>query len=89
MDLPFVFDTTDVPDTTKGAAGAHELAAVMSATWVAFARNGSPDNSAIPSWPAYGPQERATMVFDANCRVVADPDRDARLLWTRIVSRQG
>jgi para-nitrobenzyl esterase len=89
MDLPFVFDTTDVPDTTKGAPGAPGLAAVMSATWVAFARTGNPENPAIPHWPAYTPEERATMVFDSNCRVVADPDRDARLLWNRIVSRQG
>jgi hypothetical protein len=28
------------------------------------------------------------MVFDANSHIVADPDRDARLLWTRIISRQ-
>jgi para-nitrobenzyl esterase len=83
-----VFDTTDVPDTTKGAPGARELAAAMSATWVAFARNGIPENPAIPRWPVYTPEERTTMVFDTNCRVVADPDRDARLIWTRIVSRQ-
>ncbi len=89
MDLPFVFDTTDVPDTTKGAPGARELAAVMSASWAAFARDGNPENPEIPRWPAYTPDERATMVFDANRHVVTDPDRDARLLWTRIVSRQG
>src|SRR5580693_5170596 len=60
MDLPLVFDTTDVPDTTKGAPGARELAALMSATWVAFARTGNPENPAIPRWPAYTPDERAT-----------------------------
>jgi para-nitrobenzyl esterase len=86
MDLPFVFDTVYVPDTTKGAAGARELAAIMSVTWAAFARNGSPANAAIPDWPAYTPDERATMIFDTNCRVLADPDRDARLLWSRIVN---
>ena len=83
MDLPFVFDNTDVPDTTKGAPGARELAAVVSATWAAFARTGSPENPALPRWPAYTPEERATMVFDRDCRVVADPDRDARLMWER------
>jgi len=87
MDLPFVFDTTDVPDTTKDAPGARELAAAMSTTWADFARSGNPGNPAIPSWPAYTPEARATMVFDASCRVIADPDRDARLLWSRIVSR--
>ena len=84
MDLPFVFDTTDIPDTTKGAPGAHELAAVVSGTWAAFAHAGSPENSALPHWPVYTPDERATMVLDTECRIVADPDRDARLLWERV-----
>jgi para-nitrobenzyl esterase len=87
MDLPFVFDTTEVPDTTKDATGAAELAAVVSATWAAFARTGSPENSALPHWPAYAPDDRATMILDSDCRVVTDPDRDARLLWERIATR--
>jgi para-nitrobenzyl esterase len=52
MDLPFVFDTTEVPLSTKGADGAAELAAAMSVTWAQFARTGKPDNAAIPAWPA-------------------------------------
>ena len=92
MDLPFVFDTTDVPLSTqgtdgKGADGAPELAAAMSATWAQFARTGKPDNPAIPAWPAYTPSERATMVFDTRCRVVNDPGRDARLLWSRVATK--
>ena len=86
MDLPFVFDNPDVPDTTRGAAGARELAARISATWIAFARNGSPDHPAIPPWPAYTGEDRATMILDTECRVVHDPDREARLLWTRVVA---
>ncbi len=85
MDLPFVFDNADAPDTTRGAPGAHELAARVSAAWAAFARNGSPDHPSIPPWPAYTPAERATMILDADCRVARDPDREARLLWTRAV----
>ena len=87
MDLPFVFDTTGVPLSTKGADGAPELAAAMSATWAAFARNGKPDNPAIPAWPAYTTAERATMVFDTRCRVVNDPGRDARVLWSKVATR--
>ena len=87
MDLPFVFDTTDVPLTTKGADGAPELAAVMSASWVAFARTGKPDNAAIPAWSAYTVETRATMVFDTRCRVVNDPLADARALWTTVATR--
>ena len=84
MDLPFVFDTTDVPRTTQGADGAAELAAAMASTWAAFARSGKPDNPAIPAWPAYTEPERATMVFDTRCRTVNDPLREARLLWSRV-----
>jgi para-nitrobenzyl esterase len=87
MDLPFVFDTTEVPLSTKGADGAAELAAAMSATWAVFARAGDPDNAAIPAWPAYTPAERATMVFDTRCRVVNDPLSEARLLWSRVATR--
>ena len=86
MDLPFVFDNTNAADTTAGAPGACELAARISATWTAFARYGRPDNPAIPFWPAYTTAERATMVFDNRCRVLRDPDREARLLWGRVVA---
>jgi para-nitrobenzyl esterase len=86
MDLPFVFDNVDVADTTAGTPSARELAARISATWIVFARNGSPDNPAIPSWPAYTAADRATMVLDNDCHVVRDPDRGARLLWSRVVA---
>lgn len=38
------------------------------------------------TWPVYTPDGRATMVFDGDCRVVTDSDRDARLLWQRIAT---
>ncbi len=85
MDLPFVFDNTEVADTTAGAPGARELAPRISDTWIAFARNGKPNNPAIPTWPAYTEAGRATMILDATCHVAQDPDREARLLWTRVV----
>ena len=88
MDLPFVFDNTEVADTTAGAPGAQELAARVAVTWIAFARNGIPDNPAIPSWPAYSTEDRATMIFDAACRVAHDPGREMRLLWDGVVTQQ-
>jgi len=87
MDLPFVFDNVDAADTTAGAPGARQLAARISATWIAFARNGIPDNPAIPSWPPYSSGERATMILDTGCHVAHDPDREARLLWSRVVAQ--
>jgi para-nitrobenzyl esterase len=88
MDLPFVFDNADVADTTAGAPGARELAARISATWIAFARAGIPDNPGIPSWPPYSSGERATMILDTECRVTHDLDREARLLWRRVVAHE-
>jgi para-nitrobenzyl esterase len=85
MDLPFVFDNTEVADTTAGAPGARELAARISDTWIAFARNGNPNNAGIPTWPAYAKAHRATMILDTTCRVSHDRDREARLVLTRVV----
>ena len=81
IDLPFTFDTVDAADTSAGFPGAQQLGDAMSATWAAFARNGNPDNAAIPHWPAYTLADRATMVLDTACHVENDPGRDARLLW--------
>jgi para-nitrobenzyl esterase len=83
MDLPFVFDNVDVPDTTARALDARELAARVSATWIAFARHGSPENPGIPPWPQYTSPDRATMIFDTECGITRDPE--ARELWTRVV----
>ena len=63
------------------------LADQMSACWLNFARGGNPNNPAVPDWPAYEVNRRATMVFDARCRVVNDPLRDARELWTEVATR--
>ena len=89
MDLPFVFDNAEVPDTTAGAPGARELAARISATWIAFARAGTPDGPVIPSWPPYTTETRATMVLDTTCEVVRDPMPEARQLWSRVATGAG
>jgi para-nitrobenzyl esterase len=78
-----------VAGSTAGAPGARELAAQISATWAAFARNGTPDNPAIPSWPPYTTRQRATMILDTDCRVAHDPAREIRLLWSRVIAGSG
>jgi para-nitrobenzyl esterase len=84
IDVPFVFDTLDAVGITGHSPVAQRIAAAESATWAAFARTGTPDNSAIPNWPAYTGVDRATMMIDAEWRSVNDPEREARLLWTKI-----
>ncbi|HJU18217.1 MAG TPA: carboxylesterase/lipase family protein [Stellaceae bacterium] len=87
IDLPFVFDNTDIAEATAGLPDARELAARISASWAQFARTGAPQTDALPAWPAYTPEQRAVMVLDRDCRLIRDPDRDARLLWSRVATR--
>ena len=82
LDLPLMFDNTaKVPSMVGTGPEPVELAEKMSTTWLAFARNSVPDNPAIPHWPAYAPDRRATMVFDIPCRVVDDYAGEARRFW--------
>jgi para-nitrobenzyl esterase len=84
MDVPFTFNTLNLTNATGGDPDAQALADTMSSVWAAFARNGRPDHSAIPSWPVYDAQTRATLVLDKMCRIENDPRREARLLWQEI-----
>ena len=58
------------------------MAKRLASTFVAFAKNGTPDNDQIPYWPAYDANSRATMVFDTNTRIVSDPRSAIRKYWT-------
>jgi para-nitrobenzyl esterase len=55
-----------------GTKGGRQMSDRLSATWVAFATTGNPNNPLIPNWPAYDARRRATMVFDTEMKVVDD-----------------
>jgi para-nitrobenzyl esterase len=74
-EMPYKFDHVKEP------ADRARVARNMSRAWASFARNGNPGHDEIPEWPAYTPQQRATMFLDVECRVVDDPYREERLLW--------
>ena len=84
IDVPFVFDTLDAVGIGGHSPVAPSIAAAESATWAAFARAGTPDNKAIPHWPAYTGVDRTTMMIDTEWKAQKDPKHEARLLWTRI-----
>jgi para-nitrobenzyl esterase len=81
VEIPFVFDNTDIPTVMTKAATAKALAAKTSDAWIAFARNGDPNHRGLPTWPAYTPKDRRTMVLNDACQVVDDPGSEARKLW--------
>ena len=85
LDIPLVFDNTAEPGALSGdGADARVLAAVMSETFIAFARTGRPDNGAIPAWPVYDLPRRATLLVDRPCRIQNDPRGEERRLFAEV-----
>jgi para-nitrobenzyl esterase len=70
-----------------GGTGSEEERALWSRfanTWIAMAKNGNPNNSKIPNWPAYDAKSRATMIFDKEVRVENDPRSEIRKFWAEM-----
>lgn len=81
LEIPFVFD--NLARATRFTGDRPECQAIadqMSEAWLAFAHSGIPG----PAWPAYTPEERATMIFDQVCRVENDPASGKRQAWDGI-----
>lgn len=77
MELPFVFDNiARCEEMTGGSKEAHALADKMSRAWIAFARTGNPNHKGLPNWPAYTPENGATMILDNTSLIKNHPDKD-------------
>ncbi|QJU58304.1 carboxylesterase/lipase family protein [Sphingomonas sp. AP4-R1] len=61
--------------------GKQATAANMSAMWAAFARTGRPTIPGQPEWKPYSLAARETMLIDAQCTLVSDPEKPERLFW--------
>lgn len=73
LEIGFVFDNVANSESMSGIGEEQQrVADVMSETWLAFAKNGDPNNGAIPSWPAYETDTRPVMVFDESPELVPD-----------------
>ena len=80
LDIPFVFENIDVAQSMIGNGPERQpLAGKMSAAYVAFARSGNPNHKGIPNWAPFDTQQRATMIFNNECKAVNDPYREERL----------
>jgi para-nitrobenzyl esterase len=86
IEIQFVFNNVKIagPLISK-MPEAFALADRTSSAWVAFARSGDPNTPKLPRWPPYSATSRDTMLFNNECRVVADPDREARLAMERVL----
>jgi len=84
VDIPLVFGTVEASPYTAGDPIAAELAEIMGAALIAFARHGDPNTPALPDWPTYRLDQRPAMVLDAQPRVESDPRGPERRLFAPI-----
>ena len=85
MDIPLVFDNLKQSTSRAGEGPQDQKAAdQMSATFIAFARTGNPNNPAIPQWQPYELTKRSTMVFNTESKSVDDPRGAERKLFAAV-----
>jgi len=79
LEIPFVTGNVDNATSMTGTGqDRYALEDKMSAAWAAFARTGNPNHKGLPTWPKFNPTQRATMIFNNECRVVNDPNGEER-----------
>ena len=79
-ELQFCFDNTKrCEQGTGNTPEAQALAKKMASSWATFAATGKPNMPGLP-WQPTDPETNRTMVWDNQCRMVDDPDGEARKL---------
>lgn len=77
-ELAFCFDNTKrCEQGTGNTPQAQALAKKMASAWANFARTGNPSQPGL-AWTPANPTRGQTMVFDNQCRMVDDPEGEAR-----------
>lgn len=77
MEIPFVFNNAALHSSmTGGGKEAIELADKMSSAWINFARTGNPNADGLPTWEPYTAEKGATMIFNNQCEVKYNHDKE-------------
>lgn len=64
LEIGMVFDNTAKSESMSGdPVAAQPIADMFSESWLAFAKNGDPNNAKVPMWPPYTAKQRNMMVF--------------------------
>jgi para-nitrobenzyl esterase len=82
IEIPYKFNNTGIGGFQSVVGPEAEKAA--SEMWSTFARTGHPAAKGQPEWPAWTTRERATLMLDADCKVVNDPWPLERRLWEEL-----
>jgi para-nitrobenzyl esterase len=74
LDVPLVFNNVEATRSMVGdGPEPQRMADLMSSVWLNFARTGNPNTAGLPKWPAYSKENRSTMFFNIESRVVEKP----------------
>jgi len=83
-DISYVFDNLGTggfgPPPPPPTAGEKEVARIMNAYWINFARTGNPNGKDLPKWPDYSSKKNMILDIQPDGKPVGKPDpRKARL----------
>lgn len=84
LEIPFVWNNLTQPGTSNLVGDPSEiqgLAERVHQAWIAFAHHGNPNTPELPDWEPYNLVDRPTMLFNRECRMVNDPEKESRLAW--------
>ena len=89
-ELKFCFNTlhhspNELPQPT---ADDLKLADTMSSVWAQFAHNGNPNINGLPAWKPYTAQNGEMMVFNYQCGIRNNPDRELEAIIDRHCFKQ-
>jgi para-nitrobenzyl esterase len=81
VDVPLMFHNPRDSQIGGWTDEGQMMADRVASAYVAFARNGDPNNSAIPAWPKWNSDTRPMMVFDINTRAETNYRKKLMDLW--------
>ncbi|MHA1885928.1 MAG: carboxylesterase/lipase family protein, partial [Promethearchaeota archaeon] len=90
IEIPFVFGTLDMPRAVEfklfpvSNKETETLSRNMMGSWISFAKNGNPNHTEIPQWAQYE-NNRATMMFGKEVKLLNDPYSKERSIWDDII----
>ena len=76
FDEAFMFHNAEYIETTYIPGVTERLQDQVAGAWVAFARTGNPNHELLPEWKAVTPDTVPTMLFDRECRVGVNHDKE-------------